>query len=143
MQLCYGIYYDATDVNNPARGGCELKEELKGKIANEVQSYDYLDNKQYKRIERLIGILEEDFGFDPSDVRQPPPKPAAPGSNPGAPDDTDNEPGLELAVIHSAPADVAPIEIRNPESALEAIVSHYDDVDDLKPKLASTTRSAS
>ena len=110
MQLCYGIYYDATDVNNPARGGCELKEELKGKIANEVQSYDYLDNKKYKRIERLIGILEEDFGFDPSDVRQPPLKPP-PGSNPGTQDDTDNEPDLELAVIHSAPADVAPIEI--------------------------------
>jgi len=150
MQLCYGIYYDATDVNNPARDGSELKEGLIGKVANEVQSYDYLDNKKYKRIERLIEILEEDFGFDPSDVRQPPQKPPPAGSNPGAQDETEYEPELELAVMHSAPAEVAPIEIQEPaddsndgNNALEAIVSHYDDADDLKPKLANSTRSAS
>jgi hypothetical protein len=143
MQLCYGIYYDATDVNNPARDDKELRHELLGKVGNEVQSYDYLDNKKYKRIERLIEILEEDFGFDPSDVNQPPQKPPPPRSNPGAPGDIDNEPEVELPAINSAPADVAPIEIQGPESALEAIVSHYDDQDDLKPKLASSIKSAS
>lgn len=41
-----------------------LDKEMMGKIMNEVQSYDYLDNIKYKRIEYLLSIMNETFGFD-------------------------------------------------------------------------------
>ena len=33
---------------------------------NEIQSYYYIDNDKYKKIEKLIKILRETFGFGTS-----------------------------------------------------------------------------
>ena len=35
-----------------------------GRIMNEIQSYDYLDNAKYQKIQRLLNILKETFGYD-------------------------------------------------------------------------------
>jgi hypothetical protein len=34
-----------------------------GRFINELQSYDYLDNEKYKKIEKLMEILNDTFGF--------------------------------------------------------------------------------
>jgi hypothetical protein len=35
-----------------------------GRIMNDIQSYDYIDNEKYKRIEKLLEIMKETFGFE-------------------------------------------------------------------------------
>lgn len=36
-----------------------------GRIMNSIQSYDYLDNKKYKQIARILAEIRETFGFNP------------------------------------------------------------------------------
>ena len=36
---------------------------MMGRIMNEIGSYDYMDNEKYKRIEKLIEVMKENFGF--------------------------------------------------------------------------------
>jgi hypothetical protein len=37
---------------------------MRGRIMNESHSYHYHDNPKYTKIEKLIEILQETFGFD-------------------------------------------------------------------------------
>lgn len=46
------IYYD------------KLDKEMHGRIMNEYKSYDLMDNEKYQRIEYLISVMQETFGFD-------------------------------------------------------------------------------
>lgn len=66
FDLLYDIYEKATDNDNAEKFKYAnmLDKEMMGKIMNEVQSYDYLDNNKYKRIEYLLSIMNETFGFD-------------------------------------------------------------------------------
>jgi len=41
----------------------QLDAAMHGRIMNPYQSYDYLDNDKYKRIEKLLDIMQETFGF--------------------------------------------------------------------------------
>lgn len=36
---------------------------MHGRFINQLQSYDYLDNDKYKKVERLMEILSDTFGF--------------------------------------------------------------------------------
>lgn len=46
------IYYD------------KLDKEMHGRIMNEYKSYDLMDNEKYQRIEYLLSVMKETFGFD-------------------------------------------------------------------------------
>lgn len=44
---------------------------MHGRMLNEIQSYDYLENAKYKRCEKLLGIMNENFCFeDPLAVQE-------------------------------------------------------------------------
>ena len=38
--------------------------EMQGKVMNEIISYDLMDNQKYQRIEYLLSVMKETFGFD-------------------------------------------------------------------------------
>ena len=38
--------------------------EMHGKVMNEIISYDLMDNEKYRRIEYLLSVMKETFGFD-------------------------------------------------------------------------------
>lgn len=37
---------------------------MHGKVMNEIISYDLMDNEKYRRIEYLLSVMKETFGFD-------------------------------------------------------------------------------
>jgi len=41
---------------------------------NEIGSYDYIDNEKYKRIENLLEIMKETFGFENETPEEASPK---------------------------------------------------------------------
>ena len=43
---------------------------MHGRIKNIYQTYDYLDNEKYKRIELLLEIMQETFGFGKEDEEE-------------------------------------------------------------------------
>ena len=60
------IYSKAANPHNPERLAYRAKLEtaMFGRIMNEIQSYDYIDNEKYKQIEKLLEIMKETFGFE-------------------------------------------------------------------------------
>ena len=38
--------------------------EMQGKVMNEIISYDLMDNQKYQRIEYLLSVMKETFGFE-------------------------------------------------------------------------------
>lgn len=60
------IYQQAADKHNHEREAYAqlLDEQMFGRIMNDIQSYDYLENEKYSRIQRLLKILQETFGYD-------------------------------------------------------------------------------
>jgi ubiquinone/menaquinone biosynthesis C-methylase UbiE len=42
----------------------QLDPQMFGRVMNDIQSYDYIDNEKYKRIEKLLEIMSENFGFE-------------------------------------------------------------------------------
>merc|ERR1712046_513372 len=60
-------FYDkAVDIENSERQIYydKLDKEMHGRIMNEYKSYDLMDNEKYQRIEYLISVMQETFGFD-------------------------------------------------------------------------------
>ena len=41
-----------------------LDDSMFGGMMNEIQSYDYLDNDKYMKIQKLLKIMQETFGYD-------------------------------------------------------------------------------
>lgn len=39
-----------------------------GRIMNELQTYDYMENDKYKKIGTLIHIMKETFGYEIEDL---------------------------------------------------------------------------
>lgn len=67
----YNIYAKATDKNNAESKLYASKLNLaamNGRVMNQIQSFEYLENEKYSRIEKLLLIMKETFGFeDPSE----------------------------------------------------------------------------
>lgn len=64
-------FYDkAVDIENSERQIYydKLDKEMHGRIMNEYKSYDLMDNEKYQRIEYLISVMQETFGFDYENV---------------------------------------------------------------------------
>lgn len=67
----YNIFAKATDKNNAESKLYASKLNLtamNGRVMNQIQSFEYLENDKYSRIEKLLLIMKETFGFeDPSE----------------------------------------------------------------------------
>jgi len=63
----------------------QLGKNMHGRIMSVYQTFDYLDNDKYRRIEQLLDIMQETFGFAKED------EPDEEGDTAG------NEPGVEMA----------------------------------------------
>jgi len=64
--LLYTMYDKATNKDNAERvqNLTQIDDQMLGRVMNEIQSYDYMDNEKYHRIEKLLEIMKETFGFD-------------------------------------------------------------------------------
>lgn len=60
------IYDKAVDKENAEKAVYmeKLKKEMHGKVMNEYKSYDLMDNEKYQRIEYLLQVMQENFGYD-------------------------------------------------------------------------------
>lgn len=66
INALFEIYSKAADKENAERGEYKsmLDDSMFGGMMNEIQSYDYLDNEKYTRIQKLLKIMQETFGYD-------------------------------------------------------------------------------
>ena len=62
----FDLYTKATDKENAERENYRniLDNSMFGWMNSNLQSYDYLDNKKYQRILKLLKIMKETFGYD-------------------------------------------------------------------------------
>lgn len=60
------VYDKAIDKDNADKDVYmeKINEEMHGKIMNVYKSYDLMDNEKYQRIEYLLSVMQETFGFD-------------------------------------------------------------------------------
>lgn len=60
------LYDRGTNKDNAEKAKYEkmLDPQMLGRIMNEIQSYHYLENVKYRRIQSLLTIMNETFGFD-------------------------------------------------------------------------------
>ena len=75
-----------------------------GRVMNEIGSYDYMDNEKYKRIEKLIEVMKENFGFQVEDDSKAAetPKPAKDHSSSEATDNEDRDgPRVDMGTLGS------------------------------------------
>jgi hypothetical protein len=67
IDALWDLYDKATNPHNADRAkylpSIDQKE-MMGKIMNEICSYDLMDNEKYQRIEFLLSVMKETFGFD-------------------------------------------------------------------------------
>lgn len=67
------LYDKATNKDNAERDNYRtgVRDDMHGRMLNEIQSYNYLENEKYKRCEKLLNIMNENFGFeDPIKVQE-------------------------------------------------------------------------
>jgi hypothetical protein len=70
----HDLYDKATNKNNADRAKFIPyldQKEMKGKVMNEICSYDLMDNEKYQRIEYLLSVMKETFGFDNIELEEP------------------------------------------------------------------------
>jgi hypothetical protein len=60
------IYDKAIDIENSQKQIYfdKLDKEMHGRIMNEYTSYDLMDNEKYQRIDYLLSVIQETFGFN-------------------------------------------------------------------------------
>lgn len=65
INALYELWDAGTNKDNAERDAYsgQLDKDMHGRIMSEYQTYDYLDNDKYKRIEQLLDIMQETFGF--------------------------------------------------------------------------------
>ena len=65
INALYELWDAGTNKDNAERDAYSgsLDKDMHGRIMSEYQTYDYLDNDKYKRIEQLLDIMQETFGF--------------------------------------------------------------------------------
>jgi hypothetical protein len=66
LSSLHEIYDKAVDKDNAEREVYmeKIHAEMHGKIMNVYKSYDLMDNEKYQRIEYLLQVMQETFGFD-------------------------------------------------------------------------------
>ena len=65
INALYELWDAATNKENAERDAHSghISKDMHGRVKNIYQTYDYLDNDKYKRIELLLDIMQETFGF--------------------------------------------------------------------------------
>lgn len=65
INALYELWDAGTNKENADRDAYSgsIFRDMHGRIKNIYQTYDYLDNEKYKRIELLLDIMQETFGF--------------------------------------------------------------------------------
>lgn len=67
IDALHDLYDKATNKDNADKAKyiphVDMKE-MQGKVMNEIISYDLMDNQKYQRIEYLLSVMKETFGFD-------------------------------------------------------------------------------
>lgn len=67
IDALFDLYDKATNKDNADKAKyiphIDMKE-MQGKVMNEIVSYDLMDNQKYQRIEYLLSVMKETFGFD-------------------------------------------------------------------------------
>jgi hypothetical protein len=65
INALYELWDAGTNKDNAERDAYSgsLDKDMHGRIMSIYQTYDYLDNEKYKRIEQLLDIMQETFGF--------------------------------------------------------------------------------
>lgn len=65
INALYELWDAGTNKDNAERDAHSghISRDMHGRIKNIYQTYDYLDNEKYKRIELLLDIMQETFGF--------------------------------------------------------------------------------
>lgn len=67
VDALFDLYDKATNKDNADKAKyiphIDMKE-MHGKVMNEIISYDLMDNEKYRRIEYLLSVMKETFGFD-------------------------------------------------------------------------------
>lgn len=65
INALYELWDAGTNKDNAERDEFAriLDPDMHGRVMNIYQTYDYLDNDKYKRIEQLLEIMQETFGF--------------------------------------------------------------------------------
>lgn len=66
INALFEIYAKAADKENAEKGEYRamLDDSMFGGMMNDIQSYDYLDNEKYMRIQKLLRIMQETFGYE-------------------------------------------------------------------------------
>merc|ERR1719231_1742771 len=66
INALFEIYSKAADKENAERAEYRsmLDDSMFGGMMNDIQSYDYLDNDKYMKIQKLLKIMQETFGYD-------------------------------------------------------------------------------
>lgn len=70
----FDLYDKATNKDNADKAKYITsidQKEMKGKVMNEICSYDLMDNEKYQRIEYLLSVMKETFGFDNIELEDP------------------------------------------------------------------------
>ena len=62
----FEIYSKAADQENAEKAEYKsmLDDSMFGGMMNDIQSYDYLDNEKYMKIQKLLKIMQETFGYE-------------------------------------------------------------------------------
>lgn len=74
IDALHDLYDKATNKHNADRDKYLPhidQNEMKGKVMNEICSYDLMDNEKYQRIEYLLSVMKETFGFDNIELEDP------------------------------------------------------------------------
>jgi hypothetical protein len=80
----FELFTRGTDKDNAERLKYEkmLDGRMLGRIMNDIQSYHFLENEKYRRIQQLLQIMNETFGFDEAPEATTPKKKKATISTP-------------------------------------------------------------
>jgi hypothetical protein len=64
IKVVHEYYLQATDKDNPLRQAFAIDDEMKGRMMGSLQSYDFMDNDKYKKLDKMLGIMKETFGYN-------------------------------------------------------------------------------
>jgi hypothetical protein len=63
IKTVHEYFCQATDKDNPMRQAFSIDEDMKGRMMGTLQSYDFMDNEKYTKLDRLFSIMQETFGY--------------------------------------------------------------------------------
>lgn len=57
IKTVHEYFMQATDKDNPLRQAFSIDDEMKGRMLGSLQSYDFMDNDKYTKLEKLFTIM--------------------------------------------------------------------------------------